>query len=434
MGDGSSLTDLIRGWDGLAVVTSLDAPTGTWMFIALHDDTLGRPVGGCRMKQYERQEDGLYDALRLAEGMTHKWAAMDLPYGGGKSVLAVPRPMQGDERRGLLQRFGQLLNSLKGAYGTGEDLGTTPADIREIERVSPEGVVGLPPEGSDRPVDPGPYTALGVVAGIRSAVGHRFGSTDLGGRRILIQGVGDVGAPLAYLLAEAGAEVLVSDVDEARARQVAEAVGTSRVAPDHVYDTPCDVYAPSAVGATLNERTIPKLKCAIVAGSANNQLERPEDGERLRERGIVYAPDYIINAGGAMAFGLMALGREPGPALDARVEGIGGTLSAIFVEADESGRSPVEAARARVERVLARARAEQRGRGGDLDASGRIWFNGHFTVAPELIGNFDPASGRGPVEQSAPAASGLLAPEARATPLSCYPVPHLMLSPTSIWE
>ena len=360
--DGPSFTELIEAWDGLGVVVSRDLPTGTWIFVALHDDTLGRPVGGCRMKQYPRPEDGIEDALRLAEGMTWKWAAVDLPYGGGKSVLAIPRPMHGDERLGLLRRFGEVLNSLKGAYGTGEDLGTTPADIREIARVSPDGVVGLPPEGSDRPVDPGPYTALGVAAGIRSALRHRFGSDDLVGRRVLVQGVGDVGAPLARMLAEAGATVLVSDTDEERLRTVADEVGGEAVRPATVYETECDVYAPSALGATLNDRTIPALRCSIVAGSANNQLRVARDADRLHDRGILYAPDYIINAGGAMAFGLMALGEEPGPALDDRVRGIGRTLDGIFSESEQSGRTPVEAARARVERVLGRARG--RGPGG----------------------------------------------------------------------
>ncbi|MEQ9400257.1 MAG: Glu/Leu/Phe/Val dehydrogenase dimerization domain-containing protein [Longimicrobiales bacterium] len=357
-----SFTELLEAWDGRAVVVRYDVPTGTWIFVALHDDTLGRPVGGCRMKVYPRPEEGLRDALRLAEGMTHKWAAIDLPYGGGKSVLAIPRPLEGAARRGLLRRFGGLLRTLRGAYGTGEDLGTTPQDIRTIARVAPDAVVGLPPEGSDGPIDPGPYTALGVFAGVKAAVRHRFGSDDLSSRTVLIQGVGDVGEPLARLVTGAGARVLLSDIDQDKAFALAVEVGaTTVITPEDVYETDCDVYAPCAVGATLNAGTIPRLRCGVVAGSANNQLETPEDAGRLLERGILYAPDYVINAGGAMAFGLIALGAEQGEALEARVEGIGASLAEIFEEAGEAGDSPLAAARRRVDRVLERARKEGSG-------------------------------------------------------------------------
>jgi leucine dehydrogenase len=348
------LLDLVQRWDGLGVVTRYDAPTGSWMFVALHDDTLGTPVGGCRMKVYPGPEDGLRDALRLAEGMTHKWAAIDFPFGGGKAVLAVPHPLHGEERVGLLHRFGALLNGLGGAFGTGEDLGTTPEDMRELATVT-EHVVGRP-RGPGGPTDPGPFTALGVRAGIEAALRHRGSGDELAGRRILIQGVGDVGEPLARLCVAAGATLLLADLDEARAMALAVELGGQVVPADGLYDEPCDVYAPCAVGATLNAQTIPRLRCDIVAGSANNQLETEEDAERLGDRGILYAPDFIVNAGGAMAFGLVYQGERRLEELGRRVAGIGDTLDQIFAEATEVGEGPLAAARRRVRRVLTRGR------------------------------------------------------------------------------
>jgi len=344
--------ELLEHWDGLGVLVRRDAPTGTWIFLAIHDDTLGPATGGCRMKVYAQPEDGLRDALRLSEGMTYKWAAMDFPFGGGKTVLAIPRPLQEDERRGLLLRFGDLLNSLGGRYGTGADLGTTTDDMQTIAEVS-EYVIGVHGR-SDGPMDPSPFTALGVFAGIRSAVGHRFGSSVLDGRSVLVQGVGAVGGPLVHHLAESGATVLVSDADAEVASKVAAAVSGVVVAPSEVYTTECDVYAPCAVGATLNKESIGSLQCAIVAGAANNQLESPDDAGRLAERGILYAPDYVINGGGAMAFTLIYQGLEPLSAVKERVLGIGAHLTSIFEECERTGVSPVDAARSQAERVLAR--------------------------------------------------------------------------------
>lgn len=347
------LFDLMAGWDGLGVVVRHDRPTGTWIFVALHDDTLGRPVGGCRMKVYPRPADGLVDAMRLAEGMTHKWAAIDFPFGGGKSVLAVPRPLAGEERKGLLHRFGALLESLRGAYGTGEDLGTTPDDMKEIASVT-QHVAGLPKD-REGPVDPGPFTALGVLVGMQAALKHRTESPSLDGRTVLIQGVGDVGEPLARMVADEGGRVLLAELDHGRAATVAGELAAEVVPEDEVYRTECDVYAPCAVGATLNPETIPHLRCSVVAGSANNQLATSEDAVLLRDRGILYAPDYIINAGGAMAFGLIYQGETRQEELKRRVRGIGDTLDAIFAEVAETGESPLAVAGRRVERVLTRS-------------------------------------------------------------------------------
>ncbi|MXX35406.1 MAG: amino acid dehydrogenase [Gemmatimonadetes bacterium] len=346
-----SLESMIEGWDGLGVVSSYHAGTGSWIFVALHDDTLGRPTGGCRLKQYDSPAAALRDAMRLAEGMTWKWAAMDFPYGGGKSVLAVPGPIRGDARRRLFTRFGEILNGLNGAYGVGEDLGTTPGDMAFLATVTPH-VAGAGRGGP--PPDPGPFTAAGVHAGILAAVAHVDGEREMRGKAVLVQGTGDVGGPLAHLLAGSGARVLVCDLDEGRARAVADACGGEIIDPAVIYDTPCDVYAPCAVGATVNERTIPRLRCRIVAGAANNQLEVAEDAERVRARGILYAPDYVINGGGAMAFGLMEDGFGDPDELIRRVRGIGGTLAEIFRDADARGASPVVSARALALKTLGR--------------------------------------------------------------------------------
>jgi leucine dehydrogenase len=350
----AAMKELLKEWDGLGVVQGYDHETGTWMFIALHDATLGPMVGGCRMKPYPAPEDAARDAMRLAQGMTYKWAAIDFPFGGGKSVLAIPRPLEGEERRGLLLRFGRLLESLHGGYATGVDLGTAPEDMDILAEAS-QYVMGHGVSGSGTE-DPGPYTALGVLAGIRSSLKATYGSTDAAGKTVLIQGAGDVGAPLARMLAEAGAEILISDIDDVLARRVASELGGGVIPAIETYATPCDVFSPCAVGAILNRKTIPQLGCRIVAGSANNQLDRSGDAELLHERGILYAPDYVVNAGGAIAFGMMHLGESDEEAMRERVREIENTLDLIFSEAGQRGESPVHGARRVAEDALRRGR------------------------------------------------------------------------------
>ncbi len=342
------MRELLAGWDGLGVVTRYDRPTDTWIFIALHSDRLGRPTGGTRFQVYPTPEAGLLDALRLAAGMTAKWAAIELPMGGGKAVLAAARSLAEGERRGLLQRYGELVESLAGAFATGEDLGTTPEDMQALAEVTRwvHTFPGAP--------DPGPFTALGVLHGIRAALAARFGRDGLAGRPVLIQGVGDVGTPLAELLAAEGAELLVSDLDAERAAGLAARLDAEVVAAQQLYSTPCDVFAPCAIGGVLNVETIPRLACAIVAGSANNQLAEPADAERLHERGILYAPDYVINGGGALAFGLMGMGRADSAEAREAMARIGAVLTDIFREAAAQAESPAAAADRRVAQVLER--------------------------------------------------------------------------------
>lgn len=348
------LRTLIAEWEGQAVLTGFDQPTGTWFFVAIHDATLGTPCGGCRMRVYPTPEDGLRDAMRLARGMTHKWAAIDFDHGGGKSVLAIPRPIAGEERSALLHRFGQFLNTLNGSYTTGVDLGTTADDMETIKEVSPWVFTGHPALGGR--VDPSPHTALGVFACIQAAARRVFGSDGVTGRTVLIQGAGGVGGPLAHLLADAGANILVSDMDPDRARECAEQVRGTVVDPAAVSDTPCDILAPCAVGATLNRDSIPRLRCRIVAGAANNQLEEDADAERLAARGILYCPDYVVNGGGALLVGLIQRDVTDEVELRRRLLGIGESLDRILAEAEERGTTPLRASYDRVERVLANHR------------------------------------------------------------------------------
>jgi leucine dehydrogenase len=340
--------ELLENWDGEEVVVRYDRPSGAWMFICIHSTGRGPAGGGTRMRVYDRPGDGLADAMRLSAGMTQKMAVLDVPFGGGKAVLAVPELPTGDARRALLLRYGELVESLGGTFRTAADMNTSAADMDVIaERCSY--VYGRSTEHGGGG-DSGWGTARGVFHGIRASLGHVYGSDELAGRSILIQGVGSVGAELASLLAEAGADLLVSDVATDRAEELAARVGATAVPPETVIATECDVYAPCAVGGTVNRDAIERLRCRIVAGSANNQLGAPADAERLRDAGILYAPDYVINAGGVMQLlGLEDLGWDR-PTLEDKLAGIGATLGQIFAEADVEGLSTAAAA----ERLAAR--------------------------------------------------------------------------------
>lgn len=352
----ATLQEQVEGWDGECAVVRFDRPTGTWIFIAVHDRTLGMAMGGCRMKVYPTPADGLKDAQRLAAGMTLKWAGIEFPLGGGKAVLATPGPMTGEEREGLLLRFGELVDGLGGMYGTGVDLGTTPDDMSVVGRRT-DRVAGRRTDDGGAG-DPGPWTALGVFEGMRAAAERVYGGTELAGRSVVIQGVGGVGRPLAHRLAEAGARVIVADALPERAQAVADEVDGRWVDADDAYEAECDFFAPCAVGAVLNERTVPRLRCRVVAGSANNQLDTDTDADRLAERGILYVPDFIINAGGAVAHGLLEFLDGAESEVEPRVREIGETVGAVLDRAAEDGTTPLTAA-------VARARAVIRERGGE---------------------------------------------------------------------
>jgi leucine dehydrogenase len=337
--------DLLRQWDGEEAVVRFDRASGAWMFVCILSTVLGPAGGGTRMRVYAEPSDGLADAMRLSAAMTRKMAVADVPRGGGKAVLAVPELPEGAARRQLLLRYGDLVESLGGTYETAGDMNISPADLDVVaERCSR--VFGTTGRGGNS----GRGTARGVFHGIRASVEHVFGSPDLGGRTVLVQGVGAVGADLAAWLAEDGARVLVTDLDAELAGRVAGKLGAAVVAADAALTTECDVYAPCAVGGTLNAGSIPRLRCRIAAGCANNQLATPEDGDRLHEAGILYAPDYAINAGGVLQLlGLESLGWDDDE-LERRYAGIGDTLRLLYREADEAGITPAEAA----ERLAAR--------------------------------------------------------------------------------
>ncbi len=350
------LTELIEAWDGLAVLARHDRPSGAWMFICIHDNTLGPSTGGTRMAEYASPADGLRDAMRLSEGMTHKWAAVDLGFGGAKAVIAVPGPMEGRERRELLERYARLLELLGGSFHTGEDLGTTSEDMAFLARHTRH-IHGVDRDG--RKIDPSPYTAHGVLTGIQTSLERVFGNPSPSGRLVLIQGVGNVGGHLARMLTARGALVSVFDVDRERARTAASEIGVTAFNDEDVYSATCDVFAPCAIGGILDESTIARLGCRIIAGSANNQLATPADAARLHDRGILYAPDFIINAGGAISFAHITRGLSDHDGLLDKVAGIGATLAEVYRDAEQVGGTTLEAASRMVERNLARGRRHE---------------------------------------------------------------------------
>ncbi|MEO8477507.1 MAG: Glu/Leu/Phe/Val dehydrogenase dimerization domain-containing protein [Actinomycetota bacterium] len=336
--------DLIASWDGELVAVRHDEPSGAWMFLGVHSTALGPAMGGTRLKVYASPHDALADGLRLAQAMSMKQAAAGLPFGGGKAVLAVPSiPAPGSQdRRGLLLRYGSFVDALHGTYVTAADMNTGPADLDVVREVTPH-VMGTSPERGGAG-DSGGATATGVFHAIAASAAHAFGDPSLAGRSVLVQGVGSVGARLARLLAEAGATVLLSDVDDGRAASLASELRASSVPADAVPDTPCDVFAPCATGGVLNADTIPRLACRVVAGAANNQLGAPEDAGRLSARGILYAPDYVANAGGVIHLaGYEVLGWDDDQILR-RLEGIGETLGEVFWTAERDGTTTAEAA------------------------------------------------------------------------------------------
>jgi leucine dehydrogenase len=334
--------ELIEDWDGETAVIRRDRETNGWIFICLHSTRLGPAGGGTRMKVYGAPAEGLQDAMRLSAAMTRKMAVAGLPFGGGKAVIAVDDIPTGAERRALFLRYGDLVASLGGTYRTSSDMNTGEADLDVIgERTQYVFGRSLAAGGAG---SPGPPTATGVFHGIRASLEHVFRSNDLEGRTVVVQGAGSVGAPLAEQLARAGASVLVADIDAARAEHVAAQVGGAALPAGDVLGAECDVYAPCAVGGTLSTETVPRLRCRIVAGSANNQLAQPEAAELLRDRGILYAPDYVINAGGAVGIvGLEQLGWNDAD-LHAGLARIGETLRDIYRRADAQGTSTAGAA------------------------------------------------------------------------------------------
>jgi glutamate dehydrogenase/leucine dehydrogenase len=348
--------ELLEGWDGEEAVIRYDRESGAWMFVCVHSTALGPAGGGTRLRVYETPGHGLADAMRLSQAMTVKMAVAGTDRGGGKAVLAVPELRTGDARRRLLLRYGELVTALGGTYRTAGDMNITPADLDVVAERCPW-VYGTTGAGGNS----GRGTARGVLHGIRASVEHAFGSQDLSGRTVLVQGVGSVGHDLARYLSEDGAHVLVADVDESQAERVAAETGAEVVAAADVMGTECDVYAPCAVGGTLNAESIPRLRCSIVAGSANNQVAEPSDADRLREAGILYAPDYVINAGGVIQLvGLEDRGWDDDE-LERHLARIGDTLRRLYRDADAEDITPATAAERLAAERIARAAVEAAG-------------------------------------------------------------------------
>lgn len=295
------MESLLKQWDGEEVMIRFDRPTGAWILMAIHSTRLGPPVsGGTRMKSYPDVTLALQDALQLSAAMTSKLALAGIAHGGGKVVIAVPPDLDPAERPGLLRRYGTLLQQLGGLFLTGPDVGTSPADMDVIAKTGAPYVFSRTPEAGGAG-DSGPGTAIGVFAAIRVTCEQLFGSDSVAGKRILVQGTGHVGQALIEMLQAAGAELLFSEVDETAIQHFRDEQGLPFVPPEAVYDTPCDIFSPCALGGILSPNTIPRLKCRAVVGSANNQLTGPAEAERLRAREILYAPDIAINIGGLMS-------------------------------------------------------------------------------------------------------------------------------------
>lgn len=324
------MEDLIKDWNGETVIIRYDRPSGAWIFIAIHSTRLGPAGGGTRMKTYPDVASALTDAQRLAEAMTYKMALSGLNFGGGKAVIAIPEDLAPDSRPDLLRRHGKLIRQLGGLFYTGADIGTSATDMDLIAETGAPYVFGRTPAAGGAGSS-GAATALGVLAGMQVASELIFGERSLKDRRILVQGAGSVGGALIDYLHSAGAKVMFSDVEEGAVCHFRDGVGLQCVPAEDVYHIECDIFAPCAGGQVLNAQTISQLKCRVIAGGANNQLAEPKDAERLKERGILYAPDYVINSGGAMFIvGVETQGWTRNQAENMLTEGVQDALSQIF--------------------------------------------------------------------------------------------------------
>lgn len=323
------------------VARARDEASGLHAIIAVHDITLGPACGGIRMWNYGSDEEALTDALRLAEGMTYKSAVAETGLGGGKSVIVGDSRTQKTPE--LFHAFGRFLEDFGGTYYAAEDVGISVKDVATIGEVT-KYVAGLPVKDGGSG-DPSPFTALGTYVGIQACLERVYGDASVKGRSVLVQGIGHVGGYLVEHLVKGGADVIIADINDALVQSLVKEHGVRTVAPDAVIGTPCDVYAPCALGATINDDSIPQLDCKIVAGAANNQLHEERHGKALMDRGIVYAPDFVINAAGiiAVGVGLRPEGWDPELATE-RAENIRRAVARTLEMASERGIPTSEAA------------------------------------------------------------------------------------------
>lgn len=285
--------EYLEKYDYEQLIFCHDKTSGLKAIIAIHDTTLGPALGGTRMWPYASEEEAIIDALRLARGMTYKNAAAGLNIGGGKTVI-IGDPKK-DKSEEMWRAFGRMVQSLNGRYITAEDVGTNVEDM-DMVHLETDYVTGI----SGTSGDPSPKTAFGVYRGMKAAAKEVFGSDSLKGKKVAIQGLGHVGYHLARHLNEEGANLIVTDIFQENVNRVVNEFGAQAVTPDQIYGVDCDIFAPCALGAIINDETIPQLKCKIIAGAANNQLKEERHGDKIHELGILYCPDYVINAGGVM--------------------------------------------------------------------------------------------------------------------------------------
>jgi leucine dehydrogenase len=329
-----------------------DRKSGLKAVIAVHSTHLGPAGGGARFWHYADPGEGIRDALRLSRGMSFKNAMAGLPLGGGKAVILA------DEARtktpDMLAAFARAVEGLGGRYVTAEDVGMSVADMVAIGRETRH-VAGLPVAEGAVGGDPGPHTSYGVYLGVKAAVRRALGKDSLAGVHIAIQGAGSVASGLARRAAEEGARITIADIDADRAARLAAETGGETAAPDAIMTLEADVLSPNALGAILSEESITALKVPVVAGGANNQLAAPADGQRLHERGILYAPDYVINAGGIINVSTEYLQDGDQELVRSRIEQIPVRLEQIWAESDATGRNPAEVADAMAMRLIGRA-------------------------------------------------------------------------------
>jgi leucine dehydrogenase len=328
-----------------------DEACGLNAIIALHSTHHGPAAGGCRLWHYAEDDEAVTDVLRLSRGMSYKNAMAGLPLGGGKAViLADPERHKSPD---MLHAFGRSVEHLCGRYVTAEDVGMSVADMIEVAR-STSHVAGLPNSAKDVGGDPGPHTSLGVFLGVKAAVKRALGKDSVAGLHIALQGAGSVATGVALHACVEGAKLSIADVDEDKARALADRVEGEVVPADEILGLEADVLSPNALGAIFNEQSIAALKVTVVAGGANNQLATPEDGARLQARGILYAPDYVINAGGIINVCTEYLGDGDASLVRQRIEGIPVRLEQIWAESAASGRDPAAVADSMAQRLIGR--------------------------------------------------------------------------------